>query len=462
METPATIRRNPPRKAKLTSTEKSTVKEYGSARKPYVAQGKALMPSFVTADGNRKLKLTEEATRIETLQPGPPFPRNTEIPIVIGNGMACNPQYMESLHGKSACGRESNKFDNSTPKSSNAAGQQCSITNSVEKILTSGIVGSKIENPVCEAPSWRQFEKLASNKVSVFLRIRPAEVVRIGNGHKRKASELANRSSQQGLCPSAETRSTVGVPNVCLQCQAPDRVHLITPSMYSALHKPKEEEFNGFSRVFYPESTQIDVFDEVLAPRLADLLEGESSLVVAMGPTGAGKTHTMLGSHGDPGLVPQSLRYLFASQKSKTVSTSMKIIISMFEIYSEQGGRPEKIFDLLQDGAELILQQTKIKCLHEPVSVPILQAPPMDLLTAYEKPKPYKEGSAAVRFDTFRGFEDRTKTISFLQQFDVAFVGGNFTEPFKVRKAASFLKGNASQWWNTLLLKRHAPITWIL
>ena len=37
----------------------------------------------------------------------------------------------------------------------------------------------------------------------------------------------------------------------------------------------------------------------------------------------------------------------------------------MFEIYSEQGGRSEKILDLLQDGAELNLQQHQIKGLHE-------------------------------------------------------------------------------------------------
>lgn len=37
----------------------------------------------------------------------------------------------------------------------------------------------------------------------------------------------------------------------------------------------------------------------------------------------------------------------------------------MFEIYSEQGGRSEKILDLLQDGAELNLQQQQIKGLHE-------------------------------------------------------------------------------------------------
>ncbi len=96
-----------------------------------------------------------------------------------------------------------------------------------------------------------------------------------------------------------------------------------------------------------------------------------------------------------------------------------------------------------------------------PVHIPMMQTLPTDPMTAYEKPKPYKEGGAAVQFDIFRGFEDRTKALSFIQQFDAAFAGGNFTESSKVRKAATFLKGNASQWWTTLLMQGQASSTWI-
>ncbi|KAI5072669.1 hypothetical protein GOP47_0012775 [Adiantum capillus-veneris] len=334
METPTTIRRNPPRKAKLASAEKSTVKEYRTARKRYVAEGKALMPSFTAADGDTKLKLTVEASRMETLQAGTPLQRDTENPTDIGDCMPYDLQYPDSVHIMHACGRKNNEQGHS----------------------------SQTSHFQCEASSLRKREKQLSNKVRVFLRIRPAQVVTAGKRHVGKVqntSQIVNTSLQQGICPTVD---------ICLQCQTPDCVTLITPTMYSGLHKPKEEEFNGFSRIFNHDSTQMDVFNEVLAPRLAALFEGESSLVVAMGPTSAGKTHTMLGSLRDPGLIPQSLQYLFASQKSKNVSTPMKLIISMFEIYSEQGGRSEKIFDLLKDGAELSLQQSGIKGLHEAVA----------------------------------------------------------------------------------------------
>ncbi|MCO5604786.1 hypothetical protein L7F22_058957 [Adiantum nelumboides] len=56
-----------------------------------------------------------------------------------------------------------------------------------------------------------------------------------------------------------------------------------------------------------------------------------------------------------------------------------------------------------------------------PVSVPMLQTPPMDQLMAYDKPKPYEEDDQSVQFDTFSGFDERNKVFSFLEQFDKAF-----------------------------------------
>ncbi|MCO5608406.1 hypothetical protein L7F22_062616 [Adiantum nelumboides] len=83
--------------------------------------------------------------------------------------------------------------------------------------------------------------------------------------------------------------------------------------------------------------------------------------------------------------------------------------------------------------------------------MPLLNAPAYDNLTSKGKPKDYKEGGQAVKFDTFHGTHDKLKALLFLQQFDAAFAGGNFTEASKIRKAATFLKTNALQWWTTLL-----------
>ncbi|MCO5597943.1 hypothetical protein L7F22_052030 [Adiantum nelumboides] len=64
-------------------------------------------------------------------------------------------------------------------------------------------------------------------------------------------------------------------------------------------------------------------------------------------------------------------------------------------------------------------------------SVSMFQSLPYDNLTPLEKPTPYKEGGKGVTFTTFTGFDDRTKALSFLQQFDKAYAGGNFTQASK-------------------------------
>ncbi|MCO5552454.1 hypothetical protein L7F22_005965 [Adiantum nelumboides] len=78
-----------------------------------------------------------------------------------------------------------------------------------------------------------------------------------------------------------------------------------------------------------------------------------------------------------------------------------------------------------------------------PTGVPIMQTVSFDNLESMDKPKPYKEDDQSVQFDTFSGFDERNKVLSFLEQFDKAFAERNFTEAFKVRKAATFVKGNA-------------------
>ncbi|MCO5602902.1 hypothetical protein L7F22_057042 [Adiantum nelumboides] len=65
--------------------------------------------------------------------------------------------------------------------------------------------------------------------------------------------------------------------------------------------------------------------------------------------------------------------------------------------------------------------------------MPFLNAPTYDNLTPKGKPKDYKEGGQAVKFD-IHGTHDKLKALLFQQQFDGAFANGNFTESSKIRK----------------------------
>ncbi|KAG9350005.1 hypothetical protein JZ751_026358 [Albula glossodonta] len=64
--------------------------------------------------------------------------------------------------------------------------------------------------------------------------------------------------------------------------------------------------------VFYGEqTTQQEVFLTSVKPILPHLLNGQNASVFAYGPTGAGKTHTMLGSQEQPGIIPRAVREVF-------------------------------------------------------------------------------------------------------------------------------------------------------
>jgi len=97
--------------------------------------------------------------------------------------------------------------------------------------------------------------------------------------------------------------------------------------------------------VFHGEqTTQKEVFVESVKPVLKHLLTGQNASVFAYGPTGAGKTHTMLGSSEQPGVIPRAVREVFSlvrAQEAQQDGWEYAVSMSYLEIYQE------KVLDLL-------------------------------------------------------------------------------------------------------------------
>ncbi|KAJ8376679.1 hypothetical protein SKAU_G00072590 [Synaphobranchus kaupii] len=72
-----------------------------------------------------------------------------------------------------------------------------------------------------------------------------------------------------------------------------------------ALHK------FSFSQIFGPEVDQASFFEGTIKSQVHDYLEGKNALIFTYGVTNAGKTHTIQGSHKDPGLLPRALDVIF-------------------------------------------------------------------------------------------------------------------------------------------------------
>ncbi|XP_073504877.1 kinesin-like protein KIF22 isoform X2 [Phyllobates terribilis] len=99
---------------------------------------------------------------------------------------------------------------------------------------------------------------------------------------------------------------------------------------------------------FYGEkATQREIYTGSVYPILPHLLVGQNASVFAYGPTGAGKTHTMLGDPQQPGIIPRAVRDLLqmtrgTSGKPEEENWSFSITMSYVEIYQE------KVMDLLE------------------------------------------------------------------------------------------------------------------
>ena len=120
---------------------------------------------------------------------------------------------------------------------------------------------------------------------------------------------------------------------------------------------------NGFTfdRVFPPEAANEDLYDDFAADIVQRTAEGINATIFAYGQTSSGKTHTMSGTEGSPGLIPLSVKEIFASvarqreeyeakraslgDAAEACSLDLTVSVSYLEIYNEK--RSEKLTDLL-------------------------------------------------------------------------------------------------------------------
>lgn len=106
----------------------------------------------------------------------------------------------------------------------------------------------------------------------------------------------------------------------------------------------------------------IFVFDRVLGrgpcsrtcsstPRTASWMACYNCSVFAYGAMGAGKTHTLVGHHGDPGIMYLTTVELYRLLEALQEEKPFEVLVSYLEVYNEQ------IHDLLQPKGPLSTQE---------------------------------------------------------------------------------------------------------
>ncbi len=102
--------------------------------------------------------------------------------------------------------------------------------------------------------------------------------------------------------------------------------------MLDVYHRSKEQRYT-FDRVFKDES-QEDIFEQTCKPLIKTALSGCNATVFVYGPTGAGKTYTMLGNQEVLGLSVLTVREMFETI-DRDYENDYDIIITYVEIYNE-------------------------------------------------------------------------------------------------------------------------------
>ncbi|KAK2140452.1 hypothetical protein LSH36_1348g00016, partial [Paralvinella palmiformis] len=116
-------------------------------------------------------------------------------------------------------------------------------------------------------------------------------------------------------------------------------------------------EFN-FDRVFAPNCTQREVFEEI-SQLVQSALDGYHVCIFAYGQTGSGKTYTMEGPNNpdcdNEGMIPRAVNQVFASSENlKDKGWQYEMEVSFLEIYNET------IRDLIGNGQDDVKHEIKM------------------------------------------------------------------------------------------------------
>uniref|UniRef100_A0A2M4AJK7 Kinesin-like protein n=1 Tax=Anopheles triannulatus TaxID=58253 RepID=A0A2M4AJK7_9DIPT len=93
-----------------------------------------------------------------------------------------------------------------------------------------------------------------------------------------------------------------------------------------------------YDAVYDCSSTQQTIYDEVVRPLVASVMEGFNGCVFAYGQTGTGKTHTMEGIKNDPeqkGIIPRAFEQVWA-HINRAQNMNFLVAVSYLEIYMEE------------------------------------------------------------------------------------------------------------------------------
>lgn len=99
-------------------------------------------------------------------------------------------------------------------------------------------------------------------------------------------------------------------------------------------NRTKERNYS-FDYAFGPECSNSDVYRRCVFSTIAGVIQGLNATIFAYGSTGSGKTHTMVGTQNDPGLMVLSLHTIFDFIGKDNSPGDFEVTCSYVEVYNE-------------------------------------------------------------------------------------------------------------------------------
>lgn len=119
---------------------------------------------------------------------------------------------------------------------------------------------------------------------------------------------------------------------------------------YLRLKRLKGRHF-VFDAAFPDVTGQQEIYNTSTAELVEGVLQGRNGSVFCYGATGAGKTHTMLGTTQSPGVMVLALKDLFTKLRQRSGEGDFVVRLSYLEVYNES------VRDLLSPGRPLVLRE---------------------------------------------------------------------------------------------------------
>ncbi|XP_012256970.2 kinesin-like protein KIF18A [Athalia rosae] len=192
---------------------------------------------------------------------------------------------------------------------------------SPNKIKRKQLLGGTNHNPSASGStlSTVKSESASQANVKVIVRVRP-ESERESQSNHRKVVKIID-DKMLIFDPKAE--------------ENPFYFQGVAQKGRDLLKKQNKEIQFMFDRIFDCSASNLDVFEESTKNMISTLLDGYNCSVFVYGATGAGKTHTMLGGQGDPGITYLTMAELFSQIELQNAQKNFDLGVSYLEVYNE-------------------------------------------------------------------------------------------------------------------------------